>query len=410
MIKTYKVRLLPNKRQATKFFQFAGCARYAYNWTLEREQANYKDGGKFLSNYDLRREFTQYKQNPDVSWLNDVSNNVAKQAIKDACDAYLKFFKGLSGFPNFKSKHRCRPSFYQDTDKIEFTGTHVRLEKIADSTRKNRKVKNWVRLAEKNRIPVGCKYSNPRITFDGINWWISVGVEENTTVVKAPNERGIGIDLGLKDLAICSDGMTYNNINKSSKVRKLEKCLKRQKRKQSRMMENNIDHYITDVKGYRHPVWKKPLDECKNFIKQKGVVQRTYKRLSNIRHNYLHQTTAEIMSREPKFICIEDLNVKGMMKNKHLSKAVQAQGFHEFRRQIEYKANWHNIPVIVADKWYPSSKTCSCCGHIKKDLKLSDRTYICPECGNKIDRDYQASINLERYGEAEYQQIYEIAS
>lgn len=410
MITTYKVRLLPNKRQATKFFQFAGCARYAYNWTLEREQANYKSGGKFLSNYDLRRKFTQYKQNPDVAWLNDISNNVTKQAIKDACDAYQKFFKGLSGFPDFKSKHRCRPSFYQDTDKIEFTGTHVRLEKIADSTRKNRKVKNWVRLAEKNRIPVGCKYSNPRITFDGINWWISVGVEENTTVVKAPNERGIGIDLGLKDLAICSDGTTYKNINKSSKVRKLEKRLKRQKRKQSRIMENNVDHYITDVKGYRHPVWKRTLDECKNYIKQKGVVQRTYKRLSDIRHNYLHQTTAEIMNREPKFICIEDLNVKGMMKNKHLSKAVQAQGFHEFRRQIEYKANWHNIPVIVADKWYPSSKTCYCCGYIKKDLKLSDRTYICPECGNKIDRDYQASINLERYGEAEYQQIYESAS
>lgn len=174
-------------------------------------------------------------------------------------------------------------------------------------------------------------------------------------------------------------------------------------------MKNNIDHYITDAKGYRHPIWKKPLSECKNFIKQKGKVQKTYKRLSNIRHNYLHQTTAEIMNREPKFICIENLNVKGMMKNKHLSKAIQEQGFYELRRQIEYKANWHNIPVIFVDRWYPSSKMCCCCGHIKKNLKLSDRTYICSECGNKIDRDYQASINLKSYGEAKYQQIYELA-
>jgi putative transposase len=230
---------------------------------------------------------------------------------------------------------------------------------------------------------------------------MSVGVEEDECTATAKQDHGVGIDLGIKDLAICSDGTTYKNINKCSKVRKLEKRLKRQKRKQSRMMENNIDHYITDAKGYRHPVWKRPLDECKNFIKQKGEVQKTYKRLSNIRQNYLHQTTAEIVNREPKFICIEDLNVKGMMKNKHLSKAVQQQGFREFRRQIEYKAGWHGIPVIVADKWYPSSKTCCCCGHIKKDLKLSDRTYVCPHCGNVIDRDFQAALNLKRYGEAE---------
>ena len=410
MIRTYKVRLLPNNKQATKFFQFADGARFAYNWALEQEKTNYENGGKFLSNCDLRKKFTKFKKNPEAAWLNDISNNVTKQAIKDACDAYKRFFKGLSGHPNFKSKRKTRPGFYQDTDKIKFTGTHVKLEKIADSTRKNRKAANWVRLAEKNRIPVGCKYINPRITFDGIYWWISVGVEESEAVGKPDRDRGVGIDLGIKDLAVCSDGETYKSINKSSKVRKLEKRLKRQKRRQSRMMENNIDHYITDAKGYRHPVWKKPISEYRNFIKRKGEVQKTYKRLSNIRQDYLHQKTAETVNREPKFICIEDLNVKGMMKNKHLSKAVQEQELREFRRQIQYKADWHNIPVIVADRWYPSSKICCCCGHIRKDLKLSDRTYICPECGNVIDRDYQASVNLERYGEAVYQQIYVSAS
>lgn len=405
MIKTYKVRLLPNKEQETKFFQFSGSARFAYNWALDREQENYKNGGKFLSDYDLRKEFTQLKQNAEKNWLKNISNNVTKQAIKDAVGAYRKFFKGLSGFPRFKSKHRSSPSFYQDTEKIEFTATHVKFEKIADSTRKNRKNKNWIRLAERNRIPLGCKYSNPRVTHDGINWYISVGVEEADDISAQLQERGVGIDLGIKDLAVCSDTNVYKNINKSSKIKKLEKRLKRQKRKQSRMMEKNKDHYITDEKGYCYPVWKKPLSECKNFNKQKGEVRKTYKKLWNIRQNYIHQTTAEIINREPKFICIEDLNVKGMMKNKHLSDAVAHQGFHEFRRQIKYKADWHNIPVIIADKWYPSSKTCCCCGHIKKDLKLSDRTYICAECGNKIDRDYQASINLERYGENAYKQI-----
>ena len=410
MIKSYKVKLLPNKKQETKFFQFAGSARFAYNWALNKEQENYKNGGKFLSDCELRKEFTKFKQNPDVQWLNDVSNNVTKQAIKDAVEAYQKFFKGLSGFPNFKSKHKSEPKFYQDTEKIEFTATHVKLEKIADSTRKNRKKQNWIRLAEINRIPLSCKYSNPRISFDGINWWISVGVEESEVADIKPSDSGVGIDLGLKDLAICSDGNTYKNINKSSKVRKLEKRLKRQKRKQSRMMENNIDHYTTDKNGYRHPVWKKPLKDCKNFNKQKGEVLKTYHKLSNIRQNYIHQTTAEIVNRKPKFICIEDLNVKGMMKNKHLSDAIAHQGFGEFRRQIEYKAEKHSVPVVIADKWYPSSKTCSCCGYIKKDLKLSDRIFVCPECGNKIDRDFQASINLERYGEDALSKICKAAS
>ena len=201
---------------------------------------------------------------------------------------------------------------------------------------------------------------------------------------ETPTNSGMGIDLGLKDLAICSDTNTYKNINKSKTVKKLEKRKRRLQRSVSRKYEQN----------------KKGESYCKtsNVIKNEELLLKVNHRLTNIRKNYLHQTTSEIVNRKPRFICIEDLNVSGIMKNKHLSKAVQAQGFYEFRRQLEYKCVDKGISLIVADRFYPSSKLCSCCGNIKKDLKLSDRIYRC-ECGNIIDRDFQAAVNLKAYGE-----------
>ena len=381
--------LIPNNKQKTKLFKYANIARFAYNWALEQEQKNYKSGGKFLSDVDLRKEFTKMKQTQEYKWLNDVSNNVAKQAIKDACDAYKRFFKGLSRFPKFKSRKKSTPSFYQDNVKIQFSETHVKVEGFATSKKKNKQNLNWIRLAEHGRIPTDCKYSNPRIKFDGLNWWITVGIEYPDSVVASENE-GVGIDLGIKDLAICSDGNKYKNINKSNEVKKLEKKKRRLQRSISRSYEKN----------------KKGKEYCKtnNVIKKEKLLLKLYHRLTNIRQNYLHQTTSEIIKREPSFICIEDLNVSGMMKNRHLSKAVQEQCFYEFRRQIEYKSAWNNIPVIVADRFFPSSKLCSCCGTIKKDLKLSDRICKC-ECGNVIDRDYQAALNLKRYGENVLQSV-----
>ena len=381
--------LIPNNKQKTKLFQYANIARFAYNWALEQEQKNYKSGGKFLSDVDLRKEFTKMKQTQEYKWLNDVSNNVAKQAIKDACDAYKRFFKGLSRFPKFKSRKKSTPSFYQDNVKIQFSETHVKVEGFATSKKKNKQNLNWIRLAEHGRIPTDCKYSNPRIKFDGLNWWITVGIEYPDSVVASENE-GVGIDLGIKDLAICSDGNKYKNINKSNEVKKLEKKKRRLQRSITRSYEKN----------------KKGKEYCKtnNVIKKEKLLLKLYHRLTNIRQNYLHQTTSKIIRREPSFICIEDLNVSGMMKNRHLSKAVQEQCFYEFRRQIEYKSVWNNIPVIIADRFFPSSKLCSCCGTIKKDLKLSDRIYKC-ECGNVIDRDYQAALNLKRYGENVLQSV-----
>ncbi|WP_318618252.1 transposase, partial [Sporosarcina sp. YIM B06819] len=307
------------------------------------------------------------------------------QAIKDACGAYKKFFNGKAKHPTFKSKRGTVPSFYQDPLKIRFTATHVKVEGFAENKRENKQQLNWIRLVEKERIPhgKGVKYVNPRIRFDGLHWWISVGVIVYTCQ-EYPKNVGIGIDLGITNLGICSDGTVYPTINKTKKVRKLEKKKRRLQRKVSRKYQYNME-------GERY---KKTC----NIIKSEQQLLTITRRLTNIRQNYLHQITSEIVNRKPRFIVLEDLNVSGMMKNKHLAKAIQQQKFREFRRQAEYKSERNGVQFILVDRWYPSSKLCFHCGQLKKDLKLSERIYICP-CGNRIDRDVQAALNLKRYGE-----------
>lgn len=412
MMKSFKVMLIPNKGQLTRLFQFAGSARFAYNWTLDREMTAFKNGEKFISHYDLRKEFTVLRNSEKYSWLKTISNNVTKQAIKDCCKAYVKFFEkqkstnikftqkklkhlarigksptvyDMNGHPKFKSKRNGDFNFYQDTDKIQITSTHVKLEFIATSRKKNRQKLNWIKLAETDRIPLGMKYKNPRISFDGLNWWLSVSTEFETEKSAGNFTDSLGIDLGIKDLAVCSDGKIYPNINRTKTIRNLKKRQRRLQRSISRKYEMNK----REEDRYRKT--------C-NIIKSEKLLLKIHHRLANIRQNYRHQITSEIIGRKPRLIVLEDLNVQGMMSNKHLSKAVQEQGFYEFRRQIEYKAEWTGIKVIIADRFYPSSKTCICCGRIKKDLKLSERIYRC-ECGNVIDRDLQAAINLKRYGE-----------
>lgn len=377
--------LIPNDKQKTKLMQCFGVSRFAYNWTLGKQQENYNNGCKFISDNELRKEFTKLKKTKEYEWLNQYSNNIPKQAIKDACDSYKRFFKGYSKFPRFKSKKKSRPSFYVDNIKIKFSDTHVKLEKLSNSTKKNKAKLNWVRLSEKNRIPTDCKYINPRVTFDGVNFWISVGIEYENNL-ELPTNEGIGIDLGIKDLAICSDKNIYKNINKTSKVKKIEKKRRRLQRQISRKYELN-----SEGRSYK---------KTSNIKKLEKELLKVNQRLTNIRHNYLHQTTTEIINRKPIFIVLESLNVVGMMKNKHLAKAIQQQCFYEFYRQIQYKCLWNNIKFIEADRFYPSSKTCSECGSVKKQLKLSEREYICEECGCVIDRDYNASVNLMKYGQS----------
>lgn len=383
MIKAVKVMLVPNNVQNTKMFQYAGASRFAYNWALAKEKEHYEKEGKFLLDNELRKEFTKLRNSEEYAWLKKISNNVTKQAIKDACNAYKNFFKGNQDYPKFKSKKKTVPRFYQDNVKIKFSETHVKLEGFASSKKQNKQKLNWVRLAERGRIPTDAKYMNPRVTYDGINWWISVCIDIPDSKEEL-NTEGIGIDLGIKELAVCSDGNKYKNINKTETVKKLEKRKRRLQKSVSRKYEKN----------------KKGGNYCKtlNIKKNEKLLIKVNHRLTNIRKNHLHQTTSEIVNRKPRFICIEDLNVKGMMKNKHLSKAIGEQGFHHLTEQLKYKSINKGIMLIKADRMYPSSKRCSCCGNIKKDLKLSDRIYRC-ECGNIMDRDYQASINLKRYGE-----------
>lgn len=368
MILSKKIRIIPSEEQEQKLWQSVGTARFIYNWALARQEENYKNGGKFINNNDLRKEITILKKT-ELSWLNEVSNNVAKQAVKDACDAYQKFFKGLSDKPRFKSRRKARPSFYNDTSKLKVKFKMALIEKVG-----------WVKTAE--QIPMNVKYTNPRVSFDGKYWYLSVGVEKENPVIELTNES-IGIDVGIKNLAICSNGMIFKNINKTRLVKKLEKRLRRLQRKISRKYELNKEG--------------RKLLKTSNIIKLEKQIRLLHRKLSNIRNNHLHQATTKIVKIKPSKVVMETLNIKGMMKNRHLSKAIAQQGLYEFKRQMQYKCEFYGIEFVEADKWYPSSKICSECGHKKTKLSLSERTYICEECGVIIDRDFNASINLSRY-------------
>lgn len=389
MLITKKIRLKPTTEQEILFRKSAGVSRWAYNFFLgenERIYREYIDNGKIgkksISEGDVRKYINNVLKPTTHSWLKEVGSNVMKQGVKDASLALQRYFKGLSGKPKFKSKHKDRPSFYVNYESLSRKQGGFQGEKIGF-------VKTSEALPKLNKNE---KYSNPRITFNGKYWYLSVGYEVQENTVELTDES-LGIDLGVKDLAICSNGKVYKNINKTQRVKKLEKKLKREQRKLSRKIENNIQSY----KSNRNPIYKRPLKECQNVQKQNRLIRNIHRKLANIRQNYLHQTTTEIVKTKPSRIVMESLNVSEMMKNKHLSKAIQQQKFYEFKRQIEYKSKLNGIEFIQVDKFYPSSKTCSCCGNIKKDLKLSDRMYKCDVCGLVIDRDYNASINLTNY-------------
>lgn len=369
MIRAIKIRILPTQEQLEQLWKSVGTARYIYNWTLDRQNKNYKNGNKFLKDGILRKELTQLKKSEEFKWLFEVSNNVAKQAVKDACDAYVKFFKQKSSFPKFKTRKKSKPSFYNDNVKLQVKKNAILIEKIG-----------WVKTVE--QIPI-TKYYNPRISFDGKFWYISIGIEKEQQKQELTKES-IGIDVGIKDLAICSNKMKFKNINKSKKVKKIKKKLKRLQKRVSR-------------KYYKNKKGEYQYLKTNNIIKLEKKIKLVYRKLNNIRNNHQHQTTSEIVKTKPFRVVMETLNIKGMMKNRHLSKAIQEQSLYEFKTKMKYKCEFYGIKFVETDKWFPSSKLCSECGNKKKTLKLSERIYICEECGCIIDRDYNASINLSRY-------------
>ena len=393
MYLTKKIRLLPTKEQEALFWKSVGVARWSYNFFLGYNQEKYREWledntkERFVSESEVRKYINNVLKKTTHTWLKDVSSNVMKQGVKDANTALQGFFKLNKGYPKFKSKKRSKPSFYVNYETLKRTPNGFRGERIGV-------VKTRESLP---KIPKGQKYVNPRITYDGKFWFLSVSFEVDRVDTKLSDNK-LGIDVGLKDLAIVSNSNNsytkkYRNINKGYKIRLLEKRLKRSQRKLSRKILNNIESYSEN----HVPTYTRHLGDCKNIQKQKHIIQCLYRKINNIRTNYIHQVTTEMVKNKPLRIVLEDLNIKGIMKNKHLSKSVSASKLHEFRRQIEYKAGLYGIEVVIADRFYPSSKTCHKCGHVNKGLKLSDRTYKCSECGLIVDRDVNASINLARY-------------
>lgn len=379
MIQSLKIKLYPTKEQEQLMWQSVGVNRFAYNWGLARSESYYREHEKSLSNNDLRKEFTQLRKTDEHPWLKDVSSEIPQQALKDLGDAYKKFFKKQGGYPKFKKKGKCENSFYHHNNKLKVNDDYVYLEKIG-----------LVKMSDEGRLPKGdykkdkIKVTNPRIKHNGRYWTLTLGIEVEDKSVEL-TDVSLGIDVGVKDLAICSDGQVFKNINKSRTIKKLEKRLKRLQRQVSRKYEMN-------KQGNK-------FIKTKNIIKLEHQIKLIHLRLTNIRNNHLHQATNKIVKTKPSRIVIEDLNVSGMMKNRHLSKAIQQQKLYEFRRQLEYKTKKYGIELVLADRWYPSSKTCSKCGTIKSDLKLKDRVFNCDCCGLEIDRDLNASINLSRYNQ-----------
>lgn len=377
MIISKKVRILSTNEEELLFRKASGTARFIWNLYLKQLEKFYEKTGKYLKAGTFRKRITMLKKHPNYSWLKEVSTNVPKIACKDLEKAYKRFFKKISERPKFKKKG-VKESFYVNYESLNYKNKTINVEKIGR-----------VKLAE--TLPKDTKLLNSRITFDGKYWYFSCSYEIETKEEEL-NENSIGIDLGIKNLAIISTGKEYKNINKSKKVRKLKKKLKRKQRKLSRKLKNNTLKKINNK-----PVYIKKISELSNVNKTKTEIKLLYRKLNNIRLDYIHQITSEMVKTKPSKIVMEDLKITNLMKNKHLSKSIQECKWYEFKKQIEYKCKKFGIKFVKANKSFPSSKMCSNCGNIKQDLRLKDRVYECECCGLKIDRDYNASMNLMNY-------------
>ena len=378
MYKALKIELKPTEEQKIQVNKTIGTERFIYNEYIKYNQEQYKSNNKFVSAFDFSKYINNVylPSNPDKKWIKEVSSKSVKQAIIYGEHAFKRFFKGLSSFPVFKKKGRNElGAYFVKNNKTDF---EFYRHKIKIPTLK------FVRVKEYGYISKNANIKSGTISKIADRYFLSLVIEVDDTVkTENKNTKGIGVDLGIKDTAICSDGRIFNNINKTKKVKKLKKKLKREQRKMSRSIEYSKSNKIK-------------LKECKNFNKKKLRLQRLFYRLNCIRDDYNNKMINEITRAKLKYITIEDLKVSNMMKNKYLSKAIQEQNFYAIRPKLINKCKERNIELRLVDTFYPSSKICSCCGSIKKDLKLNDRIYKCCNCGLEIDRDYNASINLEK--------------
>ena len=375
LLKSFKTEINPTEEQKVKIRKTIGTCRYIYNFYLTHNKELYDKGEKFMSGKSfsvwLNNEYLP--QNPDKLWIKEVSSKSVKRSIENGCIAFTRFFKHQSAFPNFKKKGKSDVKMYF----VKNNPKDCRCERH----RINIPSLGWVRTKEKGYIPTtkdGYVIKSGHVSIRADKYYVSVLIEIPNNKIANNSNEGIGIDLGLKDFAIVSNGKTYKNINKSAKLKKLEKQLIREQRSLSRKYEN---------------LKKGESTQKTNIQKQRLKVQKLHHRIDNIRTDHINKTIAEIVKTKPSYITIEDLNVSGMMKNKHLSKAVASQKFYEFRTKLQAKCNENGIELRVVDRWFPSSKTCHCCKNIKKDLKLSDRIFKC-DCGYIEDRDFNAALNL----------------
>ena len=378
MYKALKIELKLTNEQKIQVNKTIGVERFIYNEYIKYNQEQYKLGNKFISANDFSKYINNIylPNNPDKKWIKDVSSKSIKQAMIYGEQAFKRFFKGLSAFPVFKKKGKNElGAYFVKNNKTDF---EFYRHKIKIPTLK------FVRVKEYGYIPKNTNIKSGTITKIADRYFLSLIIKVKD-IVKAENTgtKGLGIDLGIKDTAICSNGRVFKNINKTIKIKKLKKKLKREQRKMSRSYEYSKSKKIK-------------LKELKNFNKKKLKVQKIFYRLNCIRDDYNNKIVDEITRAKLKYITIEDLKVSNMMKNKHLSKAIQEQNFYAIRTKLINKCKERNIELRLVDTFYPSSKTCSCCGSVKKDLKLNDRIYKCISCGIEIDRDYNASINLKK--------------
>lgn len=376
-MKTFKTEIKLSEDQKIKIHKTIGVARFVYNFYIAENKKFYKKNKSFLSAYDfskwLNNEFIP--NNKDYSWIKDVSSKSTKQSIRNAETTFKRFFKGLSGFPRFKKKNKSNVKMYFVKDN--------KTDCICERHRIKIPTLGWVRLKEKGYIPTtedGYTITSGTVSYDAGKYYVTCLVSVEDFKKEKLNDFGLGVDLGISKFATVSNGKVYKNINKTNKIKKIEKKLKREQRKLSRKLEN-----------YKNK--KKGGATYKNIDKQILKVQKLYKKLNNIRTDYINKIISKLVKIKPAYITIEDLNVSGMMRNRHLAKAIASQKLYEFRVKLKVKCEVYGIELRIADRFYPSSKICHNCGNIKKDLKLSDRIYVC-DCGYKEDRDLNASLNL----------------
>ena len=376
MLKSFKTEINPTEEQKARIRKTIGTCRYVYNFYLGHNKALHDNGEKFMTGKSfslwLNNEYIPY--NPDKTWIREVYSKAVKKSIEDGCAAFTRFFKHQSDFPKFKKKGKSDVKMYFVRNNPKDCQCERHRLKIPTL--------GWIRIKEKGYIPTtkdGYMIRSGTVSVKAGRFYVSVLVEIPDVNINNNLNEGIGIDLGLKDFAIISNGKTYRNINKSAGLKKLEKQLIREQRSLSRKYEN---------------LKKGESTQRANIQKQKLKVQKLHHKMDNIRTDYINKTIAEIVKTKPSYITIEDLNVKGMMKNRCLSKAVASQKFYEFRKRLKAKCDEKGIELRVADRFYPSSKTCHHCGSIRKNLKLSDRIYRC-ECGYVADRDLNAALNLK---------------